>query len=94
MYLEPQVFSKEYLFTIHYLFFMSNNILAQGLEFASIFGVHLRPARAPPPAGVRGRQPPEKRAASGNVFFFADTGTGLPQPAALPPTCGFISTHG
>ena len=33
MYLEAEVFSKEYLFTIHYLFVISNNILAHGLEF-------------------------------------------------------------
>ena len=33
----PEVFSKEYLFTIHYLFVISNNILAHGLELRSIF---------------------------------------------------------
>ena len=37
VYLEAEVFSKEYLFTIHYLFVISNNILAHGLEFRSIF---------------------------------------------------------
>ena len=33
VYLEAEVFSKEYLFTIHYLFVISNNILAHGLAF-------------------------------------------------------------
>ena len=31
------MFSKEYVCTIHYLFVNSNNILAHGLEFRSIF---------------------------------------------------------
>ena len=31
------MFSKEYLFTIHHLFVISNNILAQSLEFGSFF---------------------------------------------------------
>ena len=30
---DSEVISKEYLFTIHYLFVISNNILAHGLEF-------------------------------------------------------------
>ena len=37
VYLEAEVFSKEYLFTIHYLFIISNNSLAHGLDFRSIF---------------------------------------------------------
>ena len=32
-----EVFSKEYLFTIHYVFVISNNDLAHSLEFRSIF---------------------------------------------------------
>ena len=37
VYLEAEVSSKVYLFTIHYLFVISNNILAHGLEFRLIF---------------------------------------------------------
>ena len=77
VYLEAEVLFKEYLSAIHCSFVISNNILAHSLEFRSIFKLtFLRlearilktlklelfmRAEPPPPAGVRGRQPPKAK---------------------------------
>ena len=42
--LKAEMFSNEHLFTIHYSFVISNNILARGLEFRSIFRLMYQPA--------------------------------------------------